>query len=274
MSTARRHYSKSPARRRHGQWRIWNCACGNTSERDHCLKCGKAYWETEWTWWTKDQGRPSRTPRPNAWANGPPPALANPAGTATEFHAATLQLLQQVVNSATPEMEAAPQVGEMLRYIKGTLQQCRKDAPLEERRNRLKSVQDKLQARTKLIDKLSHKLLDLGQQLADAEAAREQAIAERKDLEKEYQQALDDARADPEDDEELEDPPLRPTAEEFMQQQMLKRMRIDPDMVRMAAGLAQRLAQDGEVPPFPDAQAGDMEVEPGNPPFGTLHGGS
>jgi len=271
----RRSHSKSPTRRGGKQWKIWNCPCGNTPERDYCLGCGKAYWETDWTWWTKDQvGRDrlgNKPPRQNAWANGPPQSLQNQGKKPNEFHANSLKMLQDILQNATEEHHQDPQTAGLIRYIQQTLEACRKEAPIEERRRRLKSVQDKLQAKTQTVDRLTHRLLELEQQMNETEDARTQAITEKETLEKEYQQALEDARTRPEEEEADEGP--KPTVEEFLQQQNNKRMRVDQDALRMAAGLAQYVSEGIQHPVFPDSDDRDMADAEETAPYGILSGG-
>jgi len=145
--------SRSPVRRRYGpttSWGQWKCACGNVQSGSQCKGCRSKYWEVEWEAVPSSPGAGGRTPATRApWAK---PDKVQPKASRTD--ADPLTHLDQFLSSATLATELEGPAAALRN-------QLRIRAPASSKRQKLKSVMDKIDHHKSQIHKAKKRLKEI-----------------------------------------------------------------------------------------------------------------
>ena len=144
--------SRSPARRRSGpqsSWGQWKCACGNIQSGSQCKSCRSKYWEVEWEAVspTGAGGKPPATRAP--WAK---PDKGQPKASSPD--ADLLAHLDQFLSGATLATELEGPAAALRN-------QLRLRAPASSKRQKLKSVMDKIDHHKAQIHKAKTRLKEI-----------------------------------------------------------------------------------------------------------------
>jgi len=161
-----------------------------------------------WKWATTSaRDRGSSKERPNQWKQGPPASLVSKMEV--DQHTKLIRMVQQVVEKC-PDGEGDPRVDHLLTHLNGLLTLSRKELPAQERRSRLKVVNDRVQTNTAALKEAQARLAHAQHALAEAEATHAELQKRQTLLEEEYAVALEAVQANPFDPEPHLDDDLIP----------------------------------------------------------------
>ena len=173
-------------------WGLWTCQCGNVQTGSQCKGCKAKWWNVEWA-------RPEPAPGPKTGAKTDPPSH-KPAE-------------KQVLSALDELLPKLPPGDDAHTLVEGLRDLLRGRAPAQSKRQKLKSVLDKLDYHRNRSKTLKHRLKTLEEEKLKIEKDLADADTQTKALEEEQAQLcstigpeVSEEESEEEDDEE-DNPP-------------------------------------------------------------------
>ena len=192
---------KGPARRPQTQsWELWTCQCGNVQTGSQCKSCKSKWWEVTWT-------RSDTAPGQKTGGKSEPPSH-KPAE-------------KQVLTALDTLLPKLPPGDDAHTLVEGLRDLLRGRAPAQSKRQKLKSVLDKLDYQRNRSKSIKHRLKAIEEEKIKLEKDLAEADIQTKALEEEQAQLIStigpevsEEESDEEEEEDDDDPPGMLTEEE------------------------------------------------------------
>ena len=231
--------SKPKARPANQSWGLWTCQCGNVQTGSQCKGCKAKWWTVNWT-------RGDQAPGPKAGSKSEPP-------THKPAEKKTLAALDELLPKLPPGDDAHTLVEGLRDVLRGR-------APAQSKRQKLKSVLDKLDYQRNRAKSIKQRLKTLEEEKLKLEKDLADADTQTKSLEEEQTQlcsTIGPEVSDEESEEEEED------EEDNHSPGVLSEAETARLMKRLHPGYVTRMLH---------AEIDRLRADENRPPAGSAHG--